>query len=355
MVKLRELKPELLEGQTGRYNAITDVEGVWVGNAQLLNDEPYVQRTGATVVLPHNGNVYLEGVFAYTDVQNGFGVLTGRDSINELGMLASPIVLTNTRSIGSGYEFVMKNFLEKEEGEWDLPLPVVGECDDSYLNDSRGPAVPFETFDKAIKSATSGKVEEGAVGAGTGMSLFEFKGGIGTSSRVFEIEGTEYTVGALVNANYGGNGQLSVRGRRFSMIEESKGMRDRSCIGVLATDAPISSSLLRRISKRMGFGLVRTGSVANNSSGEIFIAFSTANRIQMDPNSIDSGRLIESGSGNSRFDQLSREAINSLFEATVSATEEAALNVLFQAKTTKGQSGHVREGFPVDKFLEKVK
>lgn len=334
------------------YNAITDVKGVLVGHSQVWIDVPFVQRTGATVVLPHQGNVFLEGVFAHTAVLNGFGILTGRDSINELGLMASPIVLTNTRSVGTGYEAVMRHFLERSDKDFDLPLPVVGECDDSYLNDNQGPPVPLESFDKAIKSATSGAVEEGGVGAGTGMELFEFKGGIGTSSRIIEVEGEKYTVGVLVNSNYGRRDQLSVLGRRFPAAERSKAVQDGSCIGVLATDAPVSPELLRRLCKRMGLGLAITGSVGNNSSGEIFLAFSTASRIMMDPKSIDSGRLKESDYDLSSHDYLSGRAINSLFEAAVYATEEAALNSLFQGKTTSGYDGHVLEGFPAERFRE---
>ena len=343
-MKFRTLGRDLLAGQTGKNNSITDVRGIKVGHAQVWTDHPFVQRTGATVILPHEGNVFEEGVFAHTEVMNGFGILTGRDSVNELGLLASPIVLTNTRSIGTGYESVMRYFLDYAQIDYDLPLPVVGECDDSYLNDSRGPPVPLETFQAAFKSASDGPVDEGAVGGGTGMELFDFKGGIGTSSRIVEIQGTEYSVGVLVNANYGSRHQLSVLGRRI--FETSAGeAKDGSCIGVLATDAPISSEMLSRLSKRMGFGLARTGSVANNSSGDIFISFSTGRKITMEPYSIDSGRLKEQEIKRTSTNFLSNGAINPLFEAAVSATEEAALNALFQAKTTKGYGGHVLEGF----------
>lgn len=352
-MKFRTLGHDLLGGQTGKDNSITDVQGVKVGHAQVWTDQPFVQRSGATVILPHQGNVFEEGVFARTEVMNGFGILTGRDSINELGILASPIVLTNTRSIGTGYEAVMQFFQHYAGVDYDLPLPVVGECDDSYLNDNRGPPVPLETFETAIKSASTGPVDEGAVGGGTGMGLFDFKGGIGTSSRVVEIQGTEYTVGVLVNANYGSRHQLSVLGRRI--FETSRGEpKDGSCIGVLATDAHVSSEMLGRISRRMGLGIGRTGSVANNSSGDIFISFSTGSRITMEPYSIDSGRLKEAELKKSSANFLSNMAINPLFEAAVSATEEAALNALFQAKTTKGYGGHVLEGFSDTGYVEKL-
>ncbi len=354
MVRLRELKSDLIGGITGKHNGITDVPGVLVGHDQVWKDEPFVQRTGTTVILPHRGNVFSEGVFAHSEILNGFGILTGRNSLNELGWLASPIVLTNTRSVGNGYEAVMRYFLKKAGKDYDLPLPVVGECDDSYLNDSRGPPVPLESFDRAIKSATSGAVDEGGVGAGTGMELFEFKGGIGTSSRILEIEGQRYTVGVLVNANYGSRHQLSVLGRRFPEEIQSKEIRDGSCIGVLATDAPVSSGLLGRLSKRMGLGLARTGSVGNNSSGEIFLAFSTASKIVLDPKSMDSGRLKKSTQTPPESVFLSNRAINQLFEAAVGATEEAALNSLFQGKTTKGYAEHVLEGFPASRFMKTV-
>jgi len=352
-MKFRALGNDLLKGQPGKNNSITDVQGVMVGHAQVWTDHPYIQRTGATVILPHQGNVFAEGVFAHTEVMNGFGILTGRDSINELGLLASPIVLTNTRSIGTGYEAVMQYFLNKAGIDYDLPLPVVGECDDSYLNDSRGPPVPIETFEKAIHSASTGTVEEGAVGAGTGMELFDFKGGIGTSSWVVENQGVEYTVGVLVNANFGSRHQLSILGRRPVEAEQEE-PKDGSCIGVLATDAPVSSEMLGRLSRRMAFGLARTGSVANNSSGDIFLAFSTGRKILMEPFSIDSGRLKEPETKSFSTNFLSNKVINHLFEATVAATEEAVLNALFQAKTTKGYAGHVLEGFSTTSYVERL-
>lgn len=352
-MRLREFISDF-DASTGKYNAITDVDGVSVGQVQFWKDDPFIQRTGATVILPHKGDVFSEGVLASTDVLNGFGVLTGRDAVDELGFLSSPIVLTNTRSIGSGYEAVMQFFLERGLENADLPLPVVGECDDSYLNDSKGSPVPLELFKEAIKSAKSGVVEEGGVGAGTGMELFGFKGGIGTSSRVVETGNSLYTVGVLVNANYGRRNQLSILGRRYAQLDQPEGIQDGSCIGVLAADAPIPPRLLKRLAKRMGLGLGRTGSVGNNSSGEIFLAFSTENRISVDLESMDSGHFMETVSKSKNADFLSNEFITSLFDAAVSATEEAALNALFQGKTTKGYAGHVLEGFPArDYFYRK--
>ena len=351
-MRIRELRPDLLEGRTGRMNSITDVEGVMVGHAQVWSDLPSVQRTGATAIIPHKGNVFAEGVFAGTAVMNGFGILTGRDSIDELGILTSPIVLTNTRSVGIGYEAVMQYFLKTVGKDYDLPLPVVGECDDSYLNDYGAPPVPLDQFQKAITSARSGKVEEGSVGAGTGMQLYDFKGGIGTSSRIIEVDGEEFTVGVLVNANYGSRHQLTIFGRRLFADESSTGTKDGSCIGIMATDAPVSSEMLKRLSRRMGLGLARTGSVANNSSGDIFLSFSTGNFIEMEGNAIDSGKLKKTRGKEANF--LSQDAINGMFEAAVGATEEAALNALFQAKTVEGYKGHVLEGFSTSEYFEKL-
>lgn len=353
MVRLRELGIEFNGERTGRYNAITDVEGVSVGQVQVWKEEPYIQRTGTTVIIPHEGNVFSEGVLASSNVLNGFGVLTGRDSVDELGFLTSPIVLTNTRSVGMGYEAVMQYFLENLPEGSDVTLPVVGECDDSYLSDSRGPPVSVDAFVSAIKSAKSGPVEEGCVGAGTGMQLFDFKGGIGTSSRVVEIKNSDYTVGVLINGNYGRRNQLSVLGKRFSQVGKSDKIPEGSCIGILATDAPVSSNLLRRLAKRIGLGLARTGSMGNNASGEIFLAFSTADRVSVDSESIDSGHLKEAAAHKNEPDFLSSEFITPMFEAAVTATEEAALNALFQAKTTRGYAGHVLEGFPVEEYFAK--
>lgn len=350
-MRLRELIPDFDGSQVGKHNAITDVVGVSVGHVQLWKDEPHIQRTGITVVMPHNGDVFSEGVFVGTDVLNGFGILTGRDAVNELGFLTSPIVLTNTRSIGTVYEGVMQYFLSRAGENPDLPLPVVGECDDSFLNDNTGPPIPPGLLEEAIKSARSGVVEEGVVGAGTGMQMFGFKGGIGTSSRVFEIGGSNYTVGVLVNGNYGKRNQLSALGRRYSSSDQSQRIQDGSCIGILATDAPVNAGLLKRLAKRMSLGLGRTGSIANNNSGEIFLAFSTSNRIEIDSKAISSGKSRNLKFGNEETSSLSKEFITPLFEAAVSATEEAALNALFQGKTTRGFGGHTLEGFPAKEYL----
>ncbi|MEM0134072.1 MAG: P1 family peptidase [Thermoplasmatales archaeon] len=353
-MKIREMRSDLLSGKTGRYNSITDVKGVKVGHSCVWTDEPHIQRTGATVIIPHSGDIFSEGVYAHTSVMNGFGILTGRDSINELGLLTSPVVLTNTRSVGMGYEAVMQYFQKVSRRDYDLPLPVVGECDDSYLNDYRGPPVPLEKFEEALKNAKSTNVEEGAVGAGTGMGLYDFKGGIGSSSRVININGRKYTLGVLLNANYGSRHQLSIFGRKPFASEESGPAKDGSCLGVLATDAPVTPEILGRLSRRMGLGLARTGSVANNSSGDIFIAFSTWNKVKMDPFSIDSVLIKGSGRNASNVELISRDDINRMFEATVDATEEAALNALFQAETTKGYDDHILEGFSKTRHVEKL-
>lgn len=351
-MRVRDFIPDYNRGRVGKYNAITDVDGVLVGQTQFIRDSPHVQRTGATVIMPHSRDIFSEAVYASSYVLNGYGILTGISSVNELGILSSPVVLTNTRSIGNGYEAVMQYFLERGVKDADLPLPVVGECDDSYLNDSSGEPVPIELFKEAFRSSRSGKVDEGGVGAGTGMSMFGFKGGIGTSSRIVEIEGTSHTVGVLINANFGRRYQLSILGKRFGPENRTDRVSEGSCIGVLATDAPVPPNLLKRIARRMSLGLSRSGSVGNNTSGEIFLAFSTADTIYMDPDSSASGRLKEHAQGKSELNYLSNDVINGLFDATVDATEEAALNALFQAKTTRGYGGHVMEGFDPDKFLD---
>lgn len=268
----------------GEWNAITDVPGVRVGQATYLTDDEYIHRTGVTVIWPHSGNPFRERVYAGSWILNGYGILTARDVIEEWGLLGAPIVLCNTRSIGMGYEASIDHFnlIDEGVGDLDVLMPVVAECDDGFLNDNRAPATPLHVFRSALENSTHGPVEEGCVGAGTGMQLFGFKGGIGTASRKVEISGQIYTVGVLLNTNFGARHQLMIQGvpmGRLFTENMPRYEKEGSCIGVLATDAPLLPNQLKRLAKRLGLGVVRTGSVGNDGSGEIFLAFSTATTI----------------------------------------------------------------------------
>ncbi len=342
-MRIRELGIRPGRLPAGPENAITDVPGVRVGQATFWRDAPYVQRSGATVIWPHEDDPYVQPVYAASHVLNGYGIMTGRAAIDERGLLASPIVLCNTRSVGYGYEAVLRHYRRTAAG--DLPLPVVAECDDGYLNDNRGDAVPIELFEAALQSARGGPVIEGAVGAGTGMHLFGFKGGIGTASRVVLLDGQRYVLGVLLNTNFGRRQQMVLRGRYYGdaqprLPDEPAGVSEGSCIGVVATDAPLLPHQLKRVAQRIGLGLARAGSVGNDGSGELFLAFSTAQKINPSrrPTSVAS---VEGTVGPSEPSPL-----NMIFEATVEATEEAVLNALLQATTTTGRDGHVLSAFP---------
>ena len=324
---------------TGPFNAITDVPGIRVGQVTWRTEEPSVQRSGATVIMPP-GDIYKEPLYAGTDVLNGFGELTGQATITEWGLMASPVVLTGTRNLGVAYDAVMEHFFTRPEyrhGD-EIPLPVVGECDDTYLNDGRR-AIPQELILKAFEQVAEGPVEEGGVGAGTGMHLFGYKGGIGTSSRrVQASDGTVWTVGVLLNTNFGQPYQIR-------LPEGLKGVRTRddrdtpppdgSCIGVVATDAPLWPHELKRLARRIGLGLSRAGSVANDLSGEIFLAFSTAPRAAYHQLTEDRGLLTGQDSS----------PITPLFDAVVEAAEESVWNALLAGRTTTGVDGQMLEGF----------
>ncbi len=333
---------------TGRHNAITDVPGIKVGQVTVVMNEPTVIRSGVTVIFPHSGNPAWERVYAGTDVLNGYGVMTGRATIDEWGLLGSPIVLTGTRSVGSGYEATMQYLTQMDPGvaDFDIAIPVVAECDDGYLNDNRGSALPTSAFFDAFNGACEGPVAEGSVGAGTGMQLFGYKGGIGTASRRIVGESGQFTLGVLVNTNFGRQHQLIVKGHPVGLGIGQTGERGQegSCIGVVATDAPLLPHQLRRLAKRMGLGLARTGSVANDSSGELFLAFGTSTRIARDTRTMDVPYVVDG--------QMSGHEIliNRLFDATVEATEEAVLNALFEAKSVVGRDGNHLDAFPLDRY-----
>ncbi len=335
---LRELGLRIGELEPGPAGSIVDVPGVRVGHVTVRRDEADppagrgVARSGVTAVLPADpASLPGEPAPAGAAVLNGAGEMTGSLQIAEWGVLETPIYLTATMSVGRVYDGAVAAAVAADPrvgGDYVL-IPVVAECDDSWLNDARVVQVEAGDAAKALEAARSeGPVEQGAVGAGTGMVCFGWKGGIGTSSRV----AGGATVGVLVLANFGDYDELRVDGvpvgRLLGRVPSgSERPPAGSCIAVVATDAPLDSAALSRLARRAGLGLARTGSVAHHASGEIFVAFSTSRRAE----AVD---------------------MNPLFAATVDATEEAVLNCLWSAETTTGREGRVIEALPHDEVLE---
>jgi len=318
----------------GPLNAITDVDGVLVGHTTLIQGDSI--RTGATAVLPHGGNLYQSKVPAAVFVFNGFGKSVGLSQVAELGEMETPIVLTNTLSIAQGMEAILDWTLAQPGNEKVLSAnAVVGETNDGYLNDIRGRALTSAQVLAAIKAAHAGPVEEGAVGAGTGTVAFGWKGGIGTSSRRLPQVAGGWTVGVLVQSNFGG--VLTVDGRRigeelgrFYLKDELAGKSaDGSIMVVVATDAPLSDRNLARLARRASAGIARTGSSFSNGSGDYIIAFSTAAEVRRTP---------QRRAGVAQIAELSNEDVSPLFQAVAEATEEAIYNSLFMATTTRSRS-----------------
>jgi D-aminopeptidase len=335
----------------GPLNAITDVPGVLVGQADYHTDGAAVHRSGVTVIWPHGGNPFRERVYAGTSILNGYGIMTGRAVIDEWGLLGSPLVLCNSRSIGMGFDATVEYFTQMDDavGDLDVMMPVVAECDDGYLNDNRAGPTPSAVFRSALANASAGLPDEGAVGAGSGTQLFGFKGGIGTASRIVPVGNTEYTVGILVNTNFGYRHQMLVQGQSVGLWlngNQPDYHKEGSCIGIVATDAPLLPNQLKRLAKRVGMGLVRTGSVGNDGSGEIFLAFSTNTVIPRESREPFASHHLVDG----QFWTLG-SPIDLLFDAVVEATEEAVMNAMVQAATVVGRGGHRLERFPTENLL----
>lgn len=332
----------------GKLNAITDVPGVRVGHTTLIEGEHI--RTGVTAILPHAGNIFQQKVPAAIYIGNGFGKLVGYSQVEELGNIETPIVLTNTLSVPVAMKAVISHTLQLP-GNQDVRSvnAVVGETNDGWLNDIRGMHLTEAHVLAAIENAKTGPVAEGGVGAGTGTICFGFKGGIGTSSRVLpELDG-EYTVGVLVQSNFGG--VLKIAGvpigkemNRYPYADRNEA--DGSVMIVIMTDAPLDSRNLGRLAKRAMLGLGRTGGIASNGSGDYIIAVSTAeeNRI---PYTSDSSVM------EGQF--LRNTEITPLFLATIEATEEAILNSLFTAETMQGRDGNRAEALPREEVLKLLK
>lgn len=332
---------------TGRNNAITDVTGVRVGHATLVEGDSI--RTGVTAILPHEGNLFLERVPAALHVGNGFGKLLGATQLNELGELETPILLTCTLCVWNAADALVGWMLEQPGMENIRSInPVVAETNDGTLNAIRSRPISAKDVRAALSAASSGPVAEGSVGAGTGTIAFGWKGGIGTSSRVLPAGLGGWTIGVLVQSNFGGILQVlgAPVGRALGQYAFKRDVQtagekgDGSIVMVVATDAPLSDRNLRRLAARAIMGLGRTGSSAANGSGDYVIAFSTNPKVRR---AFNAQRLTT--------EELANEEMSGLFEGTVEATEEAIYNSLFQATTVSG-SGHTAEAIPLDKVRQ---
>ncbi|HEV8578390.1 MAG TPA: P1 family peptidase [Thermoanaerobaculia bacterium] len=346
--RIRDLGVEPGVLPPGPLNAITDVEGVRVGHRTVVRGESV--RTGVTAILPHGGNLFQSKVPAAVYVGNGFGKAAGFLQIQELGNLETPIVLTSTLSVGTALAAVVAWTLEQPGNQEVRSVnAVVGETNDGWLNDIRGRHVTAEDVRAAIAAAKTGPVEEGSIGAGTGTMALGWKGGIGTSSRKLPQSLGGYTVGALVQSNFGG--VLTIAGvpvgetlGRYEFQNELEKRESGSCMIVLATDAPLLSRNLERLAKRAVLGLARTGSFMSNGSGDFVIAFSTKNLVPYEPK----GRTLAA-------EEVTNDAMSPLFLATVEAVEEAVYNSLLKATAVSGHQGHTGEAIPVERVRELLK
>jgi D-aminopeptidase len=343
---------------TGALNAITDVAGVAVGHTTIVRGDNI--RTGVTAILPHNGNMFREKVPGAIFVGNGFGKLTGSTQVNELGEIETPILLTSTLSVPRVADAVLDYMLSLQGNEEVQSVnPLVGETNDGFLNDIRGRHITRDDVLGAIKNAKAGPVEEGCVGAGTGTVAFGFKGGIGTSSRKLPPSLGGFTVGVLVQTNFGGiltiNGApvgqtlgryyLKEELQRSAQLANPQNNADGSIIIIVATDAPVDARNLRRIAARTMLGLARTGASGTNGSGDYAIAFSTSTDVRIRPTSVAERTTPRATKS------LSNDGMSPLFQAVIEATEEAIYNSLFRATTTTGK-GRTVEALPLDRTIE---
>ncbi|MBW7468421.1 D-aminopeptidase [Pontibacter aydingkolensis] len=335
---------------TGKYNAITDVKGVKVGHTTLVQQNDI--RTGVTAILPHDGNIFQSKVPAAVYVGNGFGKLAGSTQVQELGNLETPIILTNTLGVSTAMNAVVGYTLQQAGNENVQSVnALVGETNDGFLNDIRGRHVKEEHVVEAIKQAKDGAVAEGNVGAGTGTVCFGFKGGVGTSSRQLPASLGGYTVGVLVQTNYGG--VLQVNGvpvgeelSQFSFRQQITEKADGSCMIVVATDAPVDARNLERMAKRAMMGLAKTGGIASNGSGDYVIAFSTDPGLRVPYTSDNKTQTVT---------LLRNDEMSPLFMAVIEAAEEAIINSLFTAETMQGKDNRTVEALPLDKVLKLMK
>jgi D-aminopeptidase len=356
--RFRELGLSLGYYKTGPDNAITDVPGVKVGHTTLILGEGELVpgkgpiRCGVTAIVPAE-DLFMQRMFGGAFVLNGAGEVSGLTQVQEWGLLETPILLTNTMSVGKVSDAAVKWMTRHFPGigsQWDVVIPVVGECDDSFLNDAVGRYIRSEHVYAAIEKAAPGRVPEGSVGAGTGMVTCDFKSGIGTSSRRVEREDQDgaWTVGVLVLSNFGILRNLRIDGVPVGELLEAEfaSYKKRtysygSIIVVVATDAPLLPIQIARLCKRAALGIGRAGSYAAHGSGEIVVGVSTANRVPREP----SGSLH-------RMDFLPDESLGPMYESVIEATEEAIVNSLCMASDMTGQGGNFAPGLPLDRLTE---
>jgi D-aminopeptidase len=341
------------DGTPGPLNAITDIDGVTVGHETIIRDLPRGRavRTGVTAILPRGRESLDTMVYAGWFALNGNGEMTGTTWVDESGLLEGPVMLTNTHSVGAVHEGVIRWRVAQGAADatgYYWSLPVVAETWDGWLNDINGFHVRPEHAAAALDASTTGPVAEGAVGGGTGMSCFEFKCGIGTASRQVDVSGTNYRVGVLVQANFGVRTELTVAGIPLGpelpgqplYSEPSEEDGTSSIIAVVATDAPLLPHQLKRLARRVPLGIARTGGIAHNGSGDIFIAFSTANR--------DAAR----GLADASIHSVPNDRLDPLFEGTVQAIEEAILNALVAGRDMTGDRGHEVKGIDLERLQQ---
>ena len=348
--RIRDLGIEIGVIPTGKLNSITDVAGVLVGHTTLIKGDSV--HTGVTAILPHSGNIFQQKVPAAIYVGNGFGKLAGITQVNELGNIETPIILTNTLSVATAINAVIGYTLNQTGNETVQSVnAVVGETNDGYLNDIRGRHIKEEDVLKAIENAAEGTVTEGNAGAGTGTVAFGFKGGIGTSSRKLPESLGGYTLGVIVQSNFGG--VLQIAGvpvgkelNQFSFNNKLLNNVDGSCMIVVATDAPLDHRNLERLAKRAFLGIAKTGGIVSNGSGDYIIAFSTA---------VDNRIPYSTQANLQKQDVVPNDQMSPLFMAAIEATEEAILNSLFMAESVTGKKGQNIEALPLDRILPILK
>ena len=357
--RLRDLGFSIGRLPVGPLNAITDVKGVRVGHTTLIEGDGPLQvghgpvRTGVTAVVP-GPSIFQQRAVAGSFVLNGAGEVSGLTQVQEWGLLETPILLTNTMSVGKVSDATVKWMTRHFPGigdEYDVVIPLVGECDDSWLNDAVGRHVRSEHVYRAIEQASGGPVAEGSVGAGTGMVTCDFKGGIGTSSRRVPSDDGHYTLGVMVQSNFGVMRLLVIDGVPVGEILEPEfGSKERrlhnagSIICVVATDAPLLSSQITRLCKRAALGIGRVGSFAAHGSGEIVVGFSTANQVPRQATGMAT-----------RLEVLLDPACDGLYEAVVECTQEAIVNALCMSDGMQGQAGHYAPALPLDRLVQILK
>ncbi|CAN5168567.1 P1 family peptidase [soil metagenome] len=351
--RLRDLGVTIGVMLAGAHNAVTDVPGVRVGHSTIIEGDNV--RTGVTAVHPLEGSAFSEMPPAAIQILNGAGEITGRSQVDEYGLLESPIMITNTLSVGTAHRGCIEWMRQQEPtlGPLHFSIPVVAETYDSFLNDIGGQHVTIEHVFDSLDSATGGPVAEGNVGGGTGMMLFGFKGGIGTSSRLVTVEDREYTVGVLVQGNFGIREHLLVDGvpvgreitdlRLFRAPQQEMPARDGSIIVVIATDAPLSDRQLARLCRRGMLGLGQVGSTATHGSGDLLVAFSNAPECRV--NRFDTTAVLVTP-------RLDDRRLDPFFQATVEATAESVLNALVAAEDMTGRDGNRAHALPHDRLME---